>query len=122
MAVHAYTALINTANTDISGVTGTHVSLVTGSAAGTIIDEITINAVVTTTAGMIRMYIDVNGAGTNLKLHSQIPVTAVVPSATSPSWNTVIRPLNLKLHSGQKLSFTTEKGETFHLTASVTEL
>lgn len=121
MAIHAYTAVLTTANTSIPNGGGNppFASLVTGSTAGKIIDEITISATNTTTAGMIRMYVF---DGTDARLHSQIPVSAVTPAANTPTWNTVIRPLNLKLHANQEIRFTTQNSESFHLTASVTEL
>ena len=123
MAVKAYTATLTGANTDLTGVNTANVAtLITGANQGTIIDEITINAVETTTAGYVRMWID-NGTGIK-RLHTQIPVSAVTapPTGTTPSWNTVIRPLNLKLAHNQLLMFTTTTGDDFHLTASVTEL
>jgi hypothetical protein len=118
MAIHAYTAILTTADTTYdASVAG--VNLVTGTTNGTIIDEITINAIQTTTAGFVRMFID---DGTNKRLHTQIPVSAITPTTTVASWSTVIRPLNLKLHNNQKIVFTTTIGDDFHLTASVTEL
>lgn len=121
MAIHAETGVLTTANTSIpnGGTSGAFETLVTGSAAGKIIDEITISATNTTTAGMIRMYV---WDGAAAALHSQIPVSAITPAANTPTWNTVIRPLNLKLHTNQEIRFTTQNSETFHLTASVTEL
>lgn len=121
MAIHAYTAALTTANTSIpnGGGTGAYASLVTGSTAGKIVDEITISATNTTTAGMIRMYVF---DGTDARLHSQIPVSAVTPATNTATWSAVIRPLNLKLHNAQEIRFTTHNAESFHLTASVTEL
>lgn len=121
MAIKTRALLINTANTNRDG-TGVGDILVTGAASGTIIDEITINATNTTTAGMIRLYIDEITPTAANRLHSQIPVSAVTPTATTASWSTVIRPLNLKLGSGQKLLVSTQNAESFHVTASVTDL
>jgi hypothetical protein len=118
MAVKAYTQIINTQDTTYDGSVNAPI-LVTGVTNGTIIDEITINAIQTTTAGFIRMFIY---DGTSTRLHTQIPVSAVTVSPTTQSWNTVIRPLNLKLAHNQQIRFTTTTGDDFHLTASVTEL
>lgn len=118
MSIHSYTAQIQTANPNLNG-TGTMSTLVVGTNPGTVVDEVTINATGTTTAGMIRMFIY---DGTNTRLHSQIPVKNNTPSATSASWGIVLRPLNLKLYLGQELRLSTEKAETFHVTASVTIL
>lgn len=122
MPIRTETLLITTANTNRDGTNVTD-ELVRGVTAGTIIDEITINATGTTTAGMIRLYIDesANQTGPN-RLHSQIPVSAVTPSATAVSWSIVIRPLNLKLASGQRILVSTQNAEPFHVTASVTDL
>lgn len=123
MPIKTTTLVINTANTNRDGTgLGAGDVLVTGSASGTIIDEITINATNTTTAGMIRLYIDQVTPIAGNRLHSQIPVSAITPTATTVSWSTVIRPLNLKLGSGQKLSVSTQNAEPFHVTASVTDL
>ena len=102
------------------------VTLVTGANQGTVIDEITLNAVTTTSAGYVNIYIKNTAASTDYFLHSQIPVSAVTPSTTVATWSTVIRPLNLKLHSNQVLCLTyntsSPNAEQYHATASVTEL
>lgn len=102
------------------------VTLVTGGNQGTVIDEITLNAVTTTSTGYINIYIKDTPASTNYYLHSQIPVAAITPSTTVATWSTVIRPLNLKLHKDQVLCLTyntsSPNAEQYHVTASVTDL
>ena len=73
------------ANSNLDG-TGTMVILAVGDAEGTRVDLIRLNAIVTTTAGMIRLFID---DGT-VRLLKEIPVTAVTPGpaveAFSAEW------------------------------------
>lgn len=69
---------VSAANTNRDG-TGTLVSVLTGAAAGTKVFEVAVVATVTTTAGMVRLYID---DGTNVRLFDEIPVTAVTGSAS----------------------------------------
>ncbi|HEX7276041.1 MAG TPA: hypothetical protein VF244_01580 [Acidimicrobiales bacterium] len=69
---------ISTANTNRDG-TGTLGSVITGVAAGTKVFEVVVEATVTTTAGMVRLFID---DGTNVRLFDEIQVTAATPSGT----------------------------------------
>jgi len=71
-------AAISTANTNRDG-TGTIVTVLAGGTDGTRIHRITIKAIVTTTAGMIRLYID---NGTSIILWREILVTAITASGT----------------------------------------
>lgn len=103
------------------------VQVVIGSNQGSVIDEITINAVTATTGGYINIYLyEPAVSAVNYYLHSQIPVTAVTPNTTTAAWSTVIRPLNLKLKHNQHLHIsynsTTPNAEQYHVTASVTDL
>lgn len=115
-------ATLSTANTDISGQTGTLVTLFTGSNPGTIVDEIQLSAAGVTTSGAIRMYVTGSGVTTLIAEYEVDDVTAVGADPFRPTWKQTIRPLNLKLHTGQQLKFTTHKAETFHVTAFVTVL
>lgn len=71
---------VTAANTARDG-TGTIVTIATGSAAGLRIDRVIAQAIVTTTAGMIRLFLSVNG-GTNWFLFDELPVGAVTVSAS----------------------------------------
>ena len=55
------------------------VTVVTGDVAGTRVDLVRVVATVTTTAGMIRLFL---WDGTNARLWKEISVTAITPSAT----------------------------------------
>ena len=69
---------ISTANTNRDG-TGTIGTVIAGGTDGTRIHRITIKAIVTTTAGMVRLFID---DGTNIILWREIVVDAITASAT----------------------------------------
>lgn len=73
---------ISTANTNRDGA-GTLGTACTGSAGGTRISRINITALGTTTAGMIRLFID---DGSAIRLWREIPVTAITPSASVAAW------------------------------------
>lgn len=80
---------IATANANRDG-TGTIVSLITGVAAGTKIFEINIEPTVTTTAGIVRVFITLD-SGTTWRLFDEISVTAATPSASvKAARNTVV--------------------------------
>lgn len=112
-------AQISTANANRNG-TGAIVAVFTAGASGSRIDAIDLKAVGTTTAGMIRLFIH-DGANTNLL--TEVPVVAVTPSATLPSWeaqlntNSMSQLLPLVLPSGYSLRASTEKAETFNVIA-----
>jgi hypothetical protein len=73
---------VATANTarDGSGTLGTAmISIITGASTGTRIVEVIVDATVTTTAGMVRLYLH---DGTNTRMFDEIPVTATTVSAS----------------------------------------
>lgn len=110
------TVQISTANTNRDG-TGTLGTVLTGAADGTRIHKITIKAAVTTTAGMIRLYID---NLTNVRLWKEITVDAVTPSATVEAFSEVIDLPGedaLNIPSGYILKASTEKAEAFNVIA-----
>lgn len=77
-------AVLSAANTNRDGTTGTYVTAYTFAAAaaggkGGRIDTLTINATATTTAGVVRMFI-------NNSLVREFLVTAVTPSTTVKVW------------------------------------
>jgi len=74
--------VISTANTNRNG-TGTIVNLITGSENGTRIHKITINALGSTTAGAVRLFIN---TGTNVRMLKEIMVSAITPSSTVSVW------------------------------------
>lgn len=113
---------VTTANTNRDG-TGTIATIATAGASGSRIDTVVIKAVGTTTAGMIRLYLN---DGTNSRLFDEIPVIAVTPSATIPAWEAVAgnnAPVSsgkypLFIQTGWSLRASTQIGETFNVIPS----
>lgn len=132
MAIHAYTGQLTAKNNSLTVFTvaeADYCDLVVGANQGTVIDEITISSTENVSViGTIRMFIRDTGEVPVNALHSQVPVPVVngSPEGGVPTYNIVIRPLNLKLHHNQilRVTFATSSTSTigFHLTASVTEL
>lgn len=73
-------ATTSTANTARDG-TGTLATLITGAASGTRVDDIKFQYTVSTTAGMIRIFISFDGGTTKSMIH-EIPVPSTTVSAT----------------------------------------
>lgn len=100
---------VSVANTNRDG-TGTIATIFSAGAAGSRIDAINLKAVDTTTAGMIRLFIH---DGTTARLLAEVPVTAVTPSGTVPSWeaqlntNTMSQVLPIVLPTGYSLCAST---------------
>lgn len=110
---------VSVANTNRDG-TGTLATIFSAGASGSRIDAIDLKAVGTTTAGMIRLFIH---DGTNARLLTEVPVTAITPSSTLPSWeaqlntNTMTQVLPLVLPTGYSLRAATNNAETFNVIA-----
>lgn len=121
---------ISTANTNRDG-TGTLGTVCTGpvTAAGagvlTRIERVTVKALVTTTAGMIRFFLSTDG-GTTKRFLTELAVSAVTPSATVAAFEATVPALvGLRLPGGNGsaaqaiLYAATEKAETFHVVAEL---
>lgn len=112
-------ASLSAANTLRTG-TGTIIPVFAAGSIGSRIDAINIKATSTTTAGAIRLFIH---DGTNAHLLTELPVTAITPSATVPSWevqlntNSMSQILPIILPSGYSLRASTEKAEAFNVLA-----
>lgn len=110
---------VSVANTNRDG-TGTIVTVFSAGASGSRIDAINIKATGTTTAGMIRLFIH---DGADARLLTEVPVTAITPSGTLPSWeaqlntNTMTQVLPLVLPTGYSLRAATNNAETFNVIA-----
>jgi len=100
------------ANRDGTGTLGTVLTGATGS--GTKVTSITIKAEVTTTAGMIRLFIN-NGATTHLIYEQTIP--AIIASATVAAAYYSIPYFDMVIPSGYILYASTEKAESFSIIA-----
>lgn len=114
-----YTALtgianISTANSNLDG-TGTLGTVITasGGANGTLIKSVTIKALVTTTQGMIRLFIH---DGTNSRLIKEVEVPANTKSSVQPSFR-YTWDCDIKLNPGWSLRASTEKAESFNVFA-----
>jgi len=75
---------VSAANVNRDG-TGTIVTVCAGVAAGSRVSSVTVKAAVTTTAGMIRLYLSTD-TGTTWRLYREIPVTAITVSASQPTF------------------------------------
>lgn len=109
-------AAISAANTNRDG-TGSITTLATAVAAGSKWTSITVQATATTTAGMVRIFISKDG-GTTWRLHDEIPVVAVTPSASAPAFRLKRTYDDLALYgTTQVLGVTTHNAESFHVSA-----
>lgn len=112
-------AQVSVANTALDG-TGTLATVFTAGATGSRIDAINLKATGTTTAGMIRLFIH---DSTNARLLTEVPVIAITPAATLPSWeaqlntNTMTQVLPIILPTGYSLRAATNNAETFNVIA-----
>lgn len=97
--------------------TGTIVDVVSGGTNGTRIECITITAAATTTAGMIRLYVD---DGTNTRLWKEVAVTAITASASVACFTSTVDlsfpSAQLIIPNGWKLKASTHNAETFNIT------
>jgi hypothetical protein len=92
--------------------TGTIVDVMAAGASGTRIDDLDISAKVTTTAGMVRLFLK-NGTTYFFWREYQVPANTV--SATNPAWAMSLSNLGLILASGWSLAASTEKAEAFNV-------
>jgi hypothetical protein len=105
-------AQISTANAGRDG-TGTIGTVFTPGANGSRIERAFFQAAVTTTAGMVRIFLH---DGTNFRLISEIPVSAVVVGATSGGYHADIPILaGLVLQPNWTIRASTEKAEAINV-------
>lgn len=105
---------VSAANTNRDG-TGTLVDILTGVAAGTKVLEVTVRATVTTTAGMVRLYLY---DGSNTRLFDEIAVAAITPSASLAAFTYTRRYDNLVLPTGSwVLKASTHNAEAMNVIA-----
>lgn len=102
---------VSTANTNRDG-TGTIATIFTAGASGSRIDDITIIATGTTTAGMVRLFLH---DGTNARLWAEVPVSAATPSGTVQAFAASLLNQSLILPSGWSLRASTNNAETFNV-------
>lgn len=107
-------AQVSAANTNRDG-TGTIVTIITGVAAGTRIAEVVVEATVTTTAGMVRLYLF---DGTNTRLFDEVAIAAATPSASVRATRVSTVYTNLILPSASwQLRASTHNAETMNVIA-----
>lgn len=104
-------ALVTTAEAALDG-SGNVVSVFTAGGSGSYIANIVIKAIVSTTAGMIRIFTNQSGA---YRLLEEVSVTAITKSATVKAFSSTLN-LNLPIPSGTSIGVSTEKAESFVIT------
>lgn len=104
-------AQVSVANTNRNG-TGDIVNVFTAGTNGSRIDDIAITPTVTTTAGMVRLYIH---DGANARLWREVAIAANTPSASNPVLTSLLSSLGLILKSGYSLRASTEKNEAINI-------
>jgi hypothetical protein len=104
-------AQVSVANTARNG-TGTIVTVFTAGSSGSRIDDIYITATGTTTAGVVRLFLN---DGTNTYLFEEILVTAITPSTTVQVFQFTQLNLGLILANGWSLRASTNNAETFNI-------
>lgn len=109
--VRAAVAQISTANTNRNG-TGTIATVFTAGSNGSRIDDISIDATGTTTAGVVRLFIN---DGSTSYLWQEILVSAITPSTTIAVWSFTLLNQALLLPSGWSLRASTNNAETFNV-------
>jgi hypothetical protein len=108
-------AQVTTANTNRDG-TGTIATVFTGGASGSRVDDIWIVATGTTTANVIRLFLN---DGSNSRLWREIIVPAVTPSTTTPVFSASLLEQGLILASTSwSLRASTNNTETYNIIVS----
>lgn len=108
----AGTAQISTANSNRDG-TGTMATVVTGTKCGTLIRSVRVVATGTTTAGMVRLFLD---DGSSVRLWKELTVSAVTASATVAAYEKEFEPGGtFILPDSVSIKAATEKSETFNV-------
>lgn len=126
-------AVVSTANTNRDG-TGTMVILWTAPAfvdatnpGGSRIERINIQAISTTTAGMVRIFVSSDGAANtaaNTFLYQEVLVTAATPSTTVQAYATVLQAVTyqtlfpIMIGAGSTLRVATANAESFVVTVT----
>lgn len=103
---------ISTANTNRNG-TGTIGTLIIGAASGTRVDDLTITATGTTTAGVVRLFIA--DPSNNVRLWQEVLVSAITPSTTVQVFSYTILNQALLLQQSWWLGASTNNAETFNV-------
>lgn len=103
---------ISTANSLRTGA-GAIGTLIVGAASGTRIDDLTITATGTTTAGVVRLFIA--DPSNNVRLWQEVLVSAITPSTSVQVFSYTILNQALLLQQSWWLGAATDKAETFNV-------
>ncbi len=116
-------AVLDTANANLDGTTGSNITIATGSTGNDEIECVFISAAGTTTAGMLRFFVH---DSVSAVMVAQVPVPPVTPVYTypqTPAWSAVVdfvallgRPVRLPSTS-HTLKGSTQISETFRVLA-----
>jgi hypothetical protein len=108
--------LISVANALLDG-TGTLVTVFTAGVAATFkgcrIEGVTIKATVTTTRGMVRLFLF---DGTNTRLLTEVPIPETTRTGTEPTFEIKVPFKNLDLKAGWAIRASTQNAESFAIT------
>lgn len=115
-------AVITTANPNLDGTGVTAQVFASGASSAARIDYVHVQALGSTTAGMIRLF--VKKASGSIYLLVEIPVQAITPSGSVKAWDadyypsvpTFQAPSPLNLNIGDSLLASTQNAETFTVT------
>lgn len=118
MAIRLASATVSAANTATNG-TGTIVDLVSGHIHGTRIDHIVVEAIGSTTNGMIRFF---TYDGSVWRLIKEIAVPLTTATTTTLKWTAVLNMPAFYVGHNQKLGVATNNAETFTVNAMCEEL
>ena len=105
------TTSVSTANTNRNG-TGTIATVFTAGSSGSRIDDIFIVATGTTTAGVVRLFVN---DGTTSWLWQEIIVPAITPSTSVAVFSAALLNQSLILENGYSLRASTNNAETFNI-------
>lgn len=107
---------VTTANTNRDGTTGTYSSVLSWGANGGLVDWIKFQAIVTTAAGTLRIFIS-NDSGSTWRLLDEVPTQGATPSGTVPGETHVWTPPNnlpLNIPINGQLKFNVNNSETWN--------
>jgi hypothetical protein len=102
---------VSTANTNRDG-TGTIATVLTAGSNGSRIDDIWVVGTGTTTAGVVRLFVN---DGTNSRLWQELLVPAITPSTSVQVFSTALFNQALILPNGYSLRASTQIAETFNI-------
>lgn len=114
-------ATVSAANTNRDG-TGTIVSVITGASAGTKVFEVVTQATVTTTAGMVRLFIS-SDSGSTWRLFDEVSIAAATVSGTVKGNRVSTTYANLILpNASHQLGASTHNAESIQVIALAGDL